>query len=108
MNNSSLELNYIAASCMYGTLPLAEILPQVRRCRTEYIDIWPRNHGNQREQIEAMGEEAFAGLLAKSGVKLGMVTRFDLGPFGLAEEMEFAPSFWRPDPGLRQQGPQGA
>jgi len=84
------RLNYIVASCMYGELPLADILPEVRKAGARHIDIWPRKHGNQREQMEEMGHDAFAALLAKHGVKLGMLTRYDLGPFGLQKEMGVA------------------
>ena len=93
MNEKPLELNYILASCMYGTLPLAEIVPEVKKIGSERIDIWPRVHGNQREQVESMGNAAFADLLATHGVELGVSTRFDLGPFGLEEEMAFAQEF---------------
>ncbi len=93
MNEKPFELNYILASCMYGTLPLAEIVPEVKKIGSERIDIWPRVHGNQREQVESMGNAAFADLLATHGVELGVSTRFDLGPFGLAEEIAFAQEF---------------
>ena len=93
MNQKLFELNYILASCMYGTLPLAEIVPEVKQIGSDRIDIWPRVHGDQREQVESMGNEAFAELLATHGVGLGVSTRFDLGPFGLAEEMAFAREF---------------
>ena len=93
MNEKPFELNYILASCMYGTLPLAEIVPEVKKIGSERIDIWPRVHGNQREQVESMGNAAFATLLGTHGVGLGVSTRFDLGPFGLAEEMAFAQEF---------------
>ena len=93
MSEKPFELNYILASCMYGTLPLAEIVPEVKRIGSEHIDIWPRVHGNQREQVESMGNAAFAALLATHGVGLGISTRFDLGPFGLEEEMAFAQEF---------------
>ena len=93
MNDKPFELNYILASCMYGTTPLAEIIPEVKKSGSEHIDIWPRVHGDQREQVEAMGNDAFAALLATHGVGLGISTRFDLGPFGLAEEMMFAQEF---------------
>ena len=53
-------LRYVLASCMYGTLPLAEILPEVGKIGSGHVDIWPRVHGNQREQVEEMGSEAFA------------------------------------------------
>ena len=93
MNDKPFELNYILASCMYGTTPLAEIVPEVKKSGSEHIDIWPRVHGDQREQVEAMGNDAFAALLAAHEVGLGISTRFDLGPFGLAEEMAFAQEF---------------
>ena len=93
MSEKPFELDYILASCMYGTLPLAEIVPEVKRIGSERIDIWPRVHGNQREQVESMGNAAFAALLATHGVGLGISTRFDLGPFGLEEEMAFVQEF---------------
>ena len=93
MNDKPFGLNYILASCMYGTTPLAEIVPEVKKSGNEHIDIWPRVHGDQREQVESMGNDAFAELLATHGVGLGISTRFDLGPFGLAEEMAFAREF---------------
>ena len=93
MNEKPFELNYILASCMYGTLPLAEIVPEVKKIGAEHIDIWPRVHGDQREQVTSMGNDAFAELLATHGVGLGISTRFDLGPFGLEEEMAFAQEF---------------
>ena len=93
MNEKPFELNYILASCMYGTLPLAEIVPEVKKIGAAHIDIWPRVHGDQREQVESMGNDAFAELLATHGVGLGVSTRFDLGPFGLEEEMAFAQDF---------------
>ena len=93
MNEKPFGLNYILASCMYGTLPLAEIIPEVKRIGAKHIDIWPRVHGNQREQVTDMGNAVFAELLATHGVGLGISTRFDLGPFGLAREIAFAQQF---------------
>ena len=78
---------YVLSSCMYGTMDLAEIVPEVRQIGAEYIDIWPRVHGNQREQMELMGHDAFADLLGRYKVKLGVLTHYDLGPFGLQDEM---------------------
>lgn len=87
------RLRYVLSSSMYGTLPLETILPEVRRAGAEQIDIWPRVHGNQREQIEEMGLDRFAALLEKHRVRLGAVTRFDLGPFRLESELPFAQRF---------------
>ena len=83
------HLRYILGSCIYGTTALDQILAQVRATGAEHIDIWPKVHGDQREQVEAMGEERFAALLAEHQVGLGISTRFDLGPFGLQQEMAF-------------------
>lgn len=83
-------LRYIVGSCMYGTLPLAEILPEVRKTGAAFIDIWPRRHGNQREQIDKMGLERFTSMLAVHRVGVGIITRYDLGPFGLQPEMPVA------------------
>ena len=87
------RLRYILASCMYGKTKLAEIVPDLRRGGAEHLDVWPAKHGDQREQIEAMGHDAFRTLLEKHRVKLGIITRFDLGPFRLQDEMKVARKF---------------
>lgn len=87
------RLRYILASSLYGTTKLEEILPEVRKTGARQIDIWPRPHADQREQIKAMGDERFAELLRRHKVELGVLTCYDLGPFGLQEEMRFARKF---------------
>jgi sugar phosphate isomerase/epimerase len=84
---SGFRLNYILASPMYGTAPLAEVLPEVQKTGATHIDIWPRQHANHREQVAEMGLDRFAELLREHGVGLGMITRYDLGPYGLQDEM---------------------
>ena len=86
------RLNYLLGTSMYGTLPLAEIMPEVHAIGAREVDVWPRVHGNQREQIDAMGVEAFRALLATHDVGFGMSTRYDLGPFALADEIRFVKS----------------
>jgi len=81
------RLNYILASPMYGTAPLAEVLPEVKKTGATHIDIWPRQHANHREQAAELGLDRFAELLREHGVGLGMITRYDLGPYGLQDEM---------------------
>ena len=81
---------YMLASCMYGTLPLNVILPEVRKVGASSIDIWPRVHGNQREQLDEMGEAKFQALLNRHKVTLGCITQYKLGPFGLRKEMKLA------------------
>jgi len=92
------RLHYILSSSMYGTLPLKIILPEVAKTGADTIDIWPRVHGNQREQMEEMGHEKFAALMkqhktSKGILRLGCITRYDLGPFGLQKEMQVAKKF---------------
>jgi sugar phosphate isomerase/epimerase len=82
------RLRYILASAMFGKLPLEVILPEVAKTGSEAIDIWGLPHGDQREQVDRMGVEAFAALLAKHKVRMGVSTRYPLGPFGLRPEMD--------------------
>ncbi|MBI3462652.1 MAG: sugar phosphate isomerase/epimerase [Planctomycetes bacterium] len=101
------QLRYVLGSCMYGTTPLAEILPEVAKIGANAIDIWPRVHGNQREQIEEMGHEAFAALLQQHNVRLGILTRYDLGPLGLESELAFAKRFGARMIVTGSKGPKG-
>jgi sugar phosphate isomerase/epimerase len=75
------------ASSMYGSLPLAEILPEVKKTGATAIELWPKKHGTQREEMDAIGHEKFAALLREHGIGFGGTTRYDLGPFKLAEEI---------------------
>ena len=87
------RLRYVLSSALYGEMPLEVILPEVAKTGCEAIDIWCRVHGNQREQIAEMGDAAFAALLAQYRVKLGVSTRYPLGPTGLADEMKWMKKF---------------
>lgn len=84
------KLRYIVASSMYGRMKLSDVLPEVRRAGAEYIDIWPEGHANHREQAEEMGYQQFAAMLKQNRIKLGILTRYDLGPFDLKDEMQVA------------------
>jgi len=86
-------LNYIVSSCMYGKMKLAEILPEAPKTGASDIDIWCLVHGDQREQIEAMGHDAFSALLKKHQISASVFTRYPLGPFGLQNEMRAVKKF---------------
>lgn len=88
--DSQLRFNYMLGSCMYGYTKLADIIPEVSRTGATALDIWPKPHGDQREQLDAMGEAAFSELLASHDVHLGCITQYKLGPFGLQDEMRLA------------------
>jgi sugar phosphate isomerase/epimerase len=87
---NAFRLNYSLASCLYGYADLASILPEVAKSGATSIDIWPMVHGNQREQIDKIGAQAFSLLLRRHNITLGCLTQYPLGPFGLGDEMSFA------------------
>jgi sugar phosphate isomerase/epimerase len=89
-SQNDFQLNYMLASCMYGYFSLKEIVPEVKKIGATSLDIWPKVHGNQREQLDEMGEERFADLLKEHEVSLGCITQYKLGPFGLQNEMRLA------------------
>jgi sugar phosphate isomerase/epimerase len=90
---ATFRLKYILASPMYGTSPLAEVLPEAHKIGAAHIDIWPRKHANHREQVEELGHQRFRKLLDEHNVRLGMITRYDLGPYGLQSEMQVLQNF---------------
>lgn len=81
-------LNYLLASALYGEMPLEVVAAQVKQAGATAIDLWPKVHGNQREQVDQMGPPAFATLLEQEGVRLGGIACYRLGPFRLASELE--------------------
>ena len=78
---------HILATSLFGTEKLERILPLAEQLGIEYIDLWPKIHGSQREELTQMGEDRFAELLVKHKLQLGCITQFPLGPFGLADEI---------------------
>src|SRR6056297_2560998 len=87
---SDFQFKYLLGSCMYGYTKLEEIVPEAGKTGATAIDIWPKVHGNQREQLDAMGEDRFRALLKEHDVSLGCITQYKLGPFGLQGEMRLA------------------
>lgn len=102
-----LRFRYLVGSSMYGYADLKEILPEVSRCGASAIDLWPKVHGNQREQLDELGEAAFAELLAAHQVTLGCITQYKLGPFGLADELRLAQRLGCPTIVTGAVGPKG-
>lgn len=85
---SSFSLNYILGSPMYGTAPLAEVLAEAKTIGAGAVDLWPKPHADHREQLDTIGLDKFQRLLDENDVKLGMITRYDLGPYQLADEIK--------------------
>lgn len=81
---------WILASALYGSFPLAEILPEVRKTGATMIDLWPKPHGSQREEIDAVGVEKVREMLAAADVTLGGIACYMVGAFNLAGEFAIA------------------
>lgn len=73
---------------MYGKLPLAKVLSEASKVGARAVDIWPLPHANHREQLDELGHDNVHELLDRHGVGLGVITRYDLGPYRLQPEME--------------------
>jgi sugar phosphate isomerase/epimerase len=69
-------------------LPLVEIVPEVKKTGSTGIELWPKKHGTQREELDALGIEKFATMLKVEGIGFGGTTRYDLGPFKLSDEIK--------------------
>ena len=82
-----LKLNYLLASALYGDMQLETILPEVSGAGCAGLDVWCKQHGTQREQVEAMGLDAFAELARKHAVKPVCFTQYPLGAFGSQKEL---------------------
>ncbi|WP_395736653.1 sugar phosphate isomerase/epimerase family protein [Prosthecobacter sp.] len=81
------KLNYMLASSMYGNLPLAEILPEVKKTGATSIELWPKKHATQREEMDVIGHDKLAEMLKSQSLTFGGTTRYDLGPFRLTDEI---------------------
>lgn len=81
---------WILASALYGTFPLSEILPEVTKTGADMIDLWPKPHGTQREEVDSLGEAKVKEMLAAAGVRLGGIACYKVGAFKLADEFALA------------------
>lgn len=84
------RFRYLLGSSLYGYASIESILVEAFKLECTWIDLWPRVHGDQREQLDTMGEESFRKLLENHRTKLGCITQYKLGPFGLADEFRLA------------------
>ena len=73
------RLRYVLSTNQYGTLPIADIVPQVKPAGCVGLDVWAGRWGNQREQIDALGHERFGALLRQHGVTVSCYTCMDTG-----------------------------
>jgi len=80
--------SFLLASALYGNAPLADILPEVAKVGAASIDLWPRPHGTQREEVDTLGVNAVADLLKQHRVRLGGIACYRPGAFKLESEFE--------------------
>lgn len=83
------KLRYVLSSAMYGNLPLDSVLASAAVTGSESVDIWRKVHATHREQISAMGDDAFHKLLLKHKTKMSVSTCYPLGPFKQDDEMKW-------------------
>ncbi len=76
---AAFKLRYVLSTNQYGTLPIQDIVPEVKRASYEGLDVWAGRWGNQREQIDYLGHEKFAAILKQHGVKVSCYTCMDPG-----------------------------
>lgn len=72
---------------MYGKLDVRKCIAQASKIGATCIDLWPPSHGDQRTQIDTIGHNHYLQACVDANVKSQMTTRYDLGPFGLADEI---------------------
>jgi sugar phosphate isomerase/epimerase len=96
---------WILASALYGNVPLAEILPEVAKTGAGMIDLWPKPHGTQREEVDALGADRVREMLATHNVKLGGMACYMVGPFNLAGEFAVAKRLGAESPVLMTMAP---
>ncbi|MCS7236888.1 MAG: sugar phosphate isomerase/epimerase [Thermoguttaceae bacterium] len=81
------RLRYMVASTLFGTMPLEVVASHAAATGAEAIDLWPRPYGNHREQVDEIGVAVARRVVEKHGVRIAAISRYDLGPFRLTEEM---------------------
>ncbi len=81
------KLQYLLSSALYGDMKLAQVLPEVKPADCVGLDLWGKQHATHREEVDAMGVDAFEALLKKHNVRLICSTRYPFGPTGLQPEM---------------------
>ncbi len=81
---------HLLSTSLFGYAALEEILPIAKQLGIPSLDVWPKVHGNQREQLAKMGEARFIELFTANDCNLGCLTQYPLGPFGLDQEMQLA------------------
>jgi sugar phosphate isomerase/epimerase len=73
------RFRFVLSTNQYGTMPIADIVPEMHRAGCDALDIWAGRWGNQREQIDRLGHGNFAALLARHRAKVGTYTCMDPG-----------------------------
>lgn len=91
--SASYKFQYLVGSCMYGDTSLEAVIQESLKLGTPTLDIWPKKHGTQREQMDELGHDKVEELLQKHQAKIASLTRFDLGAFQLSEEFKVAKRF---------------
>lgn len=77
--SGAFKLRYVLSTNLCGTLPIADIVPEVHAAGCEGLDVWAGCWGNQREQIDALEQDAFAAMPKERAVGFATYTCMDPG-----------------------------
>ena len=86
---NAFAFNYVLSSAMFGDMPLENVLAAVSQTGAGSVDIWRKVHATHREQITAMGDEAFQKLLIKHKTSMSVSSCYPLGPFKQKDELKW-------------------
>lgn len=81
------RLNYLLASSLYGNVHLREVVPEVAKAGLDALDVWCPAWVPHRTQLDELGHDAFLALLKRHKTRLGSISPYNLGPFGLKDEL---------------------
>lgn len=87
---SGFAFRYLLASAMYGQKPLDVVCEQARSLGMASLDLWPKVHGGQREEVDLRGAAAVHRQVADRGLTIDCLTRYDLGADRLDDECRVA------------------
>ena len=79
--------------------------PEVTKTGATLIDLWPKPHGTQREEVDTLGMERVQEMLAAAGATLRGIACYMKGPFNLAGEFALAKKLGAESPVLVTTAP---
>ena len=102
---ASFDLRYLLSSAMYGQESLADVLAEAGTLGITALDLWPKVHGAQREEVDALGIDRVVAMASEANCRIECLTRYDLGAAGIGDEIDVAAALGA---GVIVTGPKGS